>query len=183
MTDKDAPTTRTGLLARELRRMPIARQLLPMEAGCGWPIPIVRDEKAYVKFVFFGYRPVHGKDVTAVVFPPSHTVTLDWITGRPVEFVNLRYNNPEPKLDWESQAGTFPHDAVAGSKSRYVADRQRAYELYDRLLNATAGGTAPASEDTAELAALLQKLVEPALAPYYEAIAPVFSQNFLRDSR
>jgi len=179
MTDDNAPTTRIAQLARELRRMPLGRQLIPMEAGLGWPIPIAAGEKAYVKFVFFGYQPVRGKDVTALVFPPSHTVTLDWVTGRPVEFVNLRYRNPDPQLDWTSQAGTFPHEAVGDSKSQYVANRQRAYELYDRLLNATAEGTPFPDDETAELSTLLRTLVEPDLLPYYAAIGPAFSQNFL----
>jgi hypothetical protein len=162
-----------------------------MEAGIGWPIPIQRrhpdDDPAapprmYLKLVCFRYERASGEEretATAVVYPPHTTITLDWKTGRPVEYVDLNYLNPAPELDWKERVGTFPHEAVQGPTSKYLADKARLFELYDALSAALEAGSAPPPDWQDEFSGLLSRLIEPGLVPYYRAIAPKFCERFL----
>lgn len=175
---KPEPATRTGKLGAAVRRMPIARQVIPMEAMLGWPIPIGRNGRQYVKFPFVGMRPVRQPGVTALLFPPVATITVDWVTGRPVEYADLTYQRPNPELDWTAQAGTFPHPGVQGKVGDYLAAKDRLFELTDTVLDAGARGQGVPGAVASEYVALLAKLVEPDLVPFYRAIAPRFTERF-----
>lgn len=171
---KPEPSTRTGKLAVAVRRMPIVRQLIPMEAMLGWPIPVARRDGTAVKFPFVGMQHVRRDGVSAELFPPLASITLDWSTGRPVEYVDLRWQRPGGDLPWAGVAAQFPHEAVRGPIADYLAKKERLYALTDAVLEAASAGRGVPGAEVTEYRELLATLVEPGLLPYYRAIAPKF---------
>ncbi|WP_298798349.1 hypothetical protein [uncultured Pseudonocardia sp.] len=180
----DGPTSRTAGLMSGLRSMPLFRQVVPMEALVGWPIPARHNPgwdgrtAVYLKFPLYGYhRPARRGEPTRLL-PPFAMLTLNWANGAPVEFVDFRYSRPWPITATPPVIGEFPHAAVRElSGGDYLAARVRLAELYDGLFESLGDGSGFDGE--AELADLLGRLLEPCLAPYYRMIAPRFAERFL----
>jgi len=173
-------TSRMEELMTSIRKTPLFRQLVPQEAGIGWPIPLRKaGKKMYVILPFFGLaRP---KDESrAALYPPFATLTVNWSNQMPVEYVNLRFRNPWPEGQWEGQVGTFPHSAVARlTVAQYQEKRRELLAMYDELMGLLAQGSAIAPEWRAHFGQLLRLLVEPGLEPYYRALGPKFFDHFL----
>src|SRR3712207_2891537 len=67
--------SRTEALLREVRQTPLFRQLVPMEAGIGWPIPVRRvdgegQRRVYLRLPLYGYRPTPVRGQSAILYPP-----------------------------------------------------------------------------------------------------------------
>ncbi|MGK5529773.1 hypothetical protein [Streptomyces sp. URMC 129] len=176
----------TGRLMRDLRRMPLFRQLVPMEAFLAWPAPLrrpgPRDRPAVLlRFPLFGGRRAPG-GTGLLLHPPFATLTVDRRTRRITEYTDLRYTRPRP---WPmpgtpGPVGTFPRpDAPWTTVGDYLADVERLLLGYDALLHALDEGRALPEPDAATFAGLLGRLVEPGLAPYLRALAPAFFSRFL----
>jgi hypothetical protein len=171
--------SRTEQLVKDIRKLPIFQQLIPMEAGIGWPIPVRKEGQLYVKLLFFGQSRAEGRQGVAL-FPPLATMTLNWKNGVVVEYVNLRFQNPAPELNWQDRAGIFPHLAVKQmSVSEYKQKRQELYAMYDSLLDTLDRGGSRSPEEDRKFAELFTMLLEPSLTPYYRAIAGKFVDSFL----
>lgn len=164
---------------RDLRKWPIFRQLIPQEAGIGWPMPVRKAKNVYVTFAFFGM--VSQKDVQQTsLFPPFATLTINWQNQVPVEYVSLRFRNPWPEGNWEEQAGIFPHPAVAHlSVGQYEQKREKLLAMYDDMLVTLAQGSIFAPEWKVTFGDLLRTLIEPGLEPFYRVLAPKFFDHFL----
>jgi hypothetical protein len=176
---QDSNKSRTESLFKGIRNMPLFKQLIPMESGIGWPIPVRRDGKVYLKFLFFGQSSTGEKGKIALT-PPFATLTLNWANAVPVEYIDLRFQNPAPDLIWEGQVGIFPHQAVERIPiNTYIQKRQELFALYDDLFNALAKGDSRTADQDAEFAHLFSTLLESPLIPYYRAIAPKFIDRFL----
>ena len=162
-----------------IRKMPLFRQLVPAEAGIGWPIPLRKTNKIYVTFPFFGMTSRAEKGQTTL-YPPFATLTLDWTMQIPVEYVSLRFANPWPEGDWENTAGRFPHPAIADlTVGEYKAKRQELLTMYDEMLIRLAQNQSFPVEWKSRFSTLLRLLMEPSLEPYYRALAPKFFDRFL----
>jgi hypothetical protein len=173
---------RTETLMRELRGTPLFRQLVPMEAGIGWPIPVRKGDgvpMVCLRLARFGFRPTAERGKGAVLYPPFATVTLRWDTGRPVEYVDLGYSRPWPPDPDPQPVGTFPHEAVRGSRGAYLADRRRLLACYDELFDRLARREGFDAAWVEEFGGLLRRLVEPGLEPYYRILGPSFFDRFL----
>ncbi|MVO88062.1 hypothetical protein GPA10_25720 [Streptomyces sp. p1417] len=187
----DAPGTpgvpRSEALCREFRRTRAFRQLVPMEAGIGWPlpVPVVQDgaPQVYVRLPLFALRPdpAGGADL----FPPFATAALNWSTRRLVEYTDLRFKEPHrSRTEWSRPVGRFPHPAVAGlTNAAYRDMRSRLFHLYDELFDGLARGREPGSTWSGEFSGLLSQLVEPSLTPYYRQLAPKFLRRHLPEDR
>lgn len=172
-------TSRTAALMRAVRQLPAFRQLIPQEAGVGWPLPLRRDRQVYLILPFFGLAPGLPGEPRAL-FPPFASMTFAWANGRLVEYTDLRFRNPWPEGRWDEQAGLFPHPAVAGLSARQYADqRDELLALYDELFDRLASGAAFSTSFTAEFSRRLRLLVEPELLPFYRSLAPRFFERFL----
>jgi hypothetical protein len=172
-------SSRTARLMNDVRKTPVFRQLIPLEAGIGWPIPLRRAGKVCVILPFFGMGPALGSSVTAL-YPPFSTLTLEWSNQRVVEYVDLRFKNPWPEGEWEREAGTFPNGEVSSlTVNQYREKRGELLALYDELFGMLAANTPFSEEWTGRFSALLRLLLEPPLEPYYRAIGPKFFQRFL----
>ncbi len=170
--------TRTEQLLRSVRRMPLFRQLVPMEAGIGWPLPFRKDGQVYVTLLFYGYKRLAGGG--ASLYPPLATLSLAWRNQLPVEYVNLRFRSPALGLESDKEIGTFPHPAVADlSRGEYLRQRHELLAMYDELFHGLETGAAQPPGWHDGFARLLAALLEPALEPYYRAIAPRFLEQFV----
>lgn len=176
MADRSA--TRTGQLMAGVRAMPLFTQLCPERTQVGWPIP-VRRGAVYLRLPLCTFEPVAGRG--SALFAPFATLTVDWATGRPVEYADLRYTRPWPPGTADTPVGMFPHPGVRASLAGYQADRERLLAGYDGVVGALAGG--PAYGDPAGFGSLLRRLLEPDLEPYYRALGPKFFDRFLGPGR
>ncbi|MBE9224111.1 hypothetical protein IQ264_01310 [Phormidium sp. LEGE 05292] len=171
-------TRKIERLIEDIRKTPIFRQLIPMEAQIGWPIPLRRESKVYVTLVFFGANS-RSKGET-VLFPPFAKITLDWSNQIPVEYVNLRFQNPWKEGNWEAEVGIFPHSAIAQiTVAEYQKKRQELLAMYDEMLDKLAQGGSFLPDWKTRFKELLRLLMEPPLEPYYRAIDAKFFDHFL----
>ncbi len=172
----------TAKLIKLVRAMPLAQQLIPMEALSGWPMPLRRGSKVYVHLPFIGANQTKDKSGMAL-FPPFALVTVDWSNGLPVQYLNLRFQHPWPEGYWDNQAGTFPHPEIAQlPKTEYVSKCQELLAMYDHLLNSLVKREAFTPEWKTRFSESLRLLMEPGLEPYYRALSPKFFQTFLPQS-
>jgi len=176
-------TSRTEILMKQVRSSPMGRQLVPLEAGTGWPMPSRQATKLFVKLPFYGFR--RGKKAGEThLTPPFAIITVDWSNGLPVEYLNLQVRSPDPKLDWNGRVvGMFPHPSIAGLKlSEYKKQRCALLKMYDELFDTLIlrKGLPKFWENL--FSERLGRLMEPSLLPYYEAMEPDFFAKFLAAS-
>lgn len=164
---------------QELRKTPIYRQVIPMEAQIGWPIPTRRQRRVYVTFPFFGIEYIPAIKESKI-YPPFATCTFDWASQTLVEYADLRYRNLWPDLDWNISPGSFPHLAVAEfSVGQYNELRSTLLGMYDHLLETLSQRKALAAEWKTEFSLLLRILMEPSLESFYRTLGPTFFETFL----
>jgi hypothetical protein len=167
-------------LRGDLRRMPLFRQLVPMEAGIGWPVPLRREGKVYLTFPLFSFGVGRGEVARIELRPPFAAVTLSWATGRPVKYVTFAFERPWQDGASNEPAGVFPHEAVRDfTIETYRRHTAELFALYDALCASLAGEGAFGAEQGARFSELLRLLVEPPLEPYYRALGPKFFERFL----
>jgi len=165
-------------LMADVRKMPLFRQLVPMEAGVGWPIPLRKGGKVYVIFPFFGFGRTASQNKT-VLSPPFATLTVTWSNWVVVEYVNLRFRHPWPEGQWEEQVGEFPHEAVAHlTVQQYREKRHELLTMYDEMLDRLEQGDTFDPAWQTRFGQLLRLLMEPSLEPYYRALGPKFFSHF-----
>lgn len=170
---------RTEQLTRDVRKMPLFRQLVPQEAGVGWPMPFRKANGVYVTLLFFGYGQDPDSGSTAV-YPPFSMVTVDWANWRAMEYLDLRYRHPWPDDQCTARAGTFPHQAVAGlSVAEYRERRTEMFSAYDEILGHLVSGTEVPADLGMRFGERLRVLMEPGLELYYRALSPQFFGRFL----
>ena len=175
-----AAGSKTERLLAELRSAPLFRQLVPMEAGIGWPIPLRREGKVYLTLPFFGFGVARSEGKRIELHPPFASITLNWSTGRPVKYVSFAFERPWPQTPGTEPVGVFPHDAVRGlSVAAYSEKRSALLAMYDELFESLAGQSTLSMEWNARFSAALRMLVEPSLEPYYRALGEKFFERFL----
>ncbi|MBL3526344.1 MAG: hypothetical protein JMN27_07980 [gamma proteobacterium endosymbiont of Lamellibrachia anaximandri] len=170
---------RTSALLERLRKTPWFQQLIPAEAGIGWPIPLRRNGKVYMRIPFFGFSPTSEKGKTAL-FPPFALVTLDWASLVPAEYVNLQFRNPWPDVEWGKPVGHFPHESVASlAVGEYKEKRKELLELYNELFDKLSQGSDFSEEWNHRFSTTLNILMEPSLEPYYRTLGKNFFNHYL----
>jgi hypothetical protein len=180
MTDPDRRMGRTEQLLHEVRRMPLFRQVIPGEAGLGWPLPVRRSGRAYAVLPVFGMP--RNKDGRIELFAPFAVLTLDWQSHMPVKYVDLKFETPTGFPDSTANApiGAFPHPAIESwTVQKYQDARVELLALYDELFDALRTRTTMSRESVQRFGELLRVMAEPSLEPYYRALAPGFCAEFL----
>jgi hypothetical protein len=173
-----ASTGKIEQLMQDIRKTPIFRQLIPMEAQIGWPIPLRREGKVYVTLPFFGSSTkTPGK---TILFPPFAKMTLEWSTLLIVEYVNFRFQNPFSEVKWEQPIGTFPHPAVTNmTVEEYQAKRHELLIMYDEMLEHLLKGQNLSPDWNQKFSQILRLMMEPDLETYYQALGAKFFGRFL----
>lgn len=167
--------SRTSALLRGIRTTAAFRQLIPQEAGVGWPLPQRRDGRVQLLLPFFGMpRP---KERGAVpLHPPFATMTIDWKTARVVNYRDLASEGL-----WETRepVGTFPHVEIAELRRRdYLDRRERLLAMYDEMCTRLETNDQFEPSWTGAFSAHLSTLIEPSLLPYYQQLSGGFIQRF-----
>jgi hypothetical protein len=183
-TVEEQASSRTGTLLHKLRRTPLFRHLVPMEALMGWPIPVRRlapgGMSVYLQLLLYGQQRPARRGEPTTLLAPFAVVTLERERGIPVEWADARFRNlgavpGEP-------VGSFPHDAVRDLPLReYLARRAELLGLYDELFDAMAADTE--FLEYQRFVDLLAMLVEPPLLPAYRALSPRFVEQFAGPDR
>jgi hypothetical protein len=155
-------------LLHDVRRSALFRERVAMEAGIGWPIPGRRATAVHLRLPVFGFHHDRGE---TILYPPFGVLGVDYRTGVPTDYRELRYTGPLTPV------GTFPHAAVRGPAGNYIRDRARLLARYDELCDALSEGTAFAAKR--EFGELLGRLVEPGLLPHYRALGREFYEQFI----
>ena len=170
------PSSRTAALMRGIRTTAAFRQLVPMEAGVGHPLPERRDGRVQLVLPFFGMPRARERGAVPL-HPPFATMTLDWHTAR---VVNYRDLTTEGLWDTHEPVGTFPHDAVAAMRrSEYLDHRERLYAMYDEMFPRLETNDQFEPSWTEAFSAHFGTLMEPSLLPYYRRLGSGFIQRFL----
>jgi hypothetical protein len=178
MTNTQPQLGKTEQLMKDVRTMSIFQQLIPLEAAIGWPIPLRKDGKVYIILPFYGCTA--QKQGQTLLFPPFATLTIDWRNLVPVEYVNLRFRNSAPELNWAEQVGTFPHPEIAqATKKEYLEKRHELLAMYDEMFDSLAQNTVLSPAWEQQFREHLHFLIEPALAPYYRVLGSKFFERFL----
>lgn len=163
----------------EIPKTPIYRQVIPMEAQIGWPIPSRRKKRVYVTFPFFSLEHIPTNQESKL-YPPFATFTYDWTTQTIVEYVSLRYSNLWQDIDWTVSPGSFPHSAVAEfSIGQYHDLLTKLLTMYDHLLEMLSRNKALTPDWKTEFSLLLRILMEPSLETFYRTLGPNFFETFL----
>ncbi len=167
-------------LIEEVHKMPIYRQLIPLEAQVGWLIPLRRKKRVFVMLPFFSIERIPTSQETRL-YPPFAAITLDWSNQVPVEYVDLRFRHPwSQETDWTQSVGVFPHPAIAQfSIGQYGELRKKLLTMYDHLMETLNKNKALSSDWEKEFSFLLRILMEPSLEPYYRTLGQNFFEKFL----
>lgn len=169
-------TSRTSALMRGIRTTAAFRQLVPQEAGIGWPLPERHNGTVRLVLPFFGMARAKERGEVPV-HAPFATMTLDWLTARPIGYRDLVAEGL-----WETRdaISKFPHAAVAGlRRGEYLDRRERLLAMYDELLARleTHDIFEPAWIDA--FSHHLTTLLDPAFVPYYRQLGSGFVDRFI----
>lgn len=177
ITTQETGESRTSALMHGIRRTPLFRQLVPQEAGIGWPLPSRRHDRVYATLPFCGMSRRRDEPGRWDLYPPFATLTVDWANGKVVAYRHLGYEQLwKPP---EGPVGTFPHSPETASKERYIERRAELLAAYDELFETLAGGGTFGDGWSARFSNLLSELIEPSLKPFYRVLAPKFVGRFL----
>ena len=180
-THNTTTSSRTEALMKGVRQTGLFHDLVPMEAGIGWPIPSRSRSsgRAILTLPFFGMSPTVDRGVTAL-FAPFSGITLDWLNGRPVQYVDYRFRSAWANIDFSRPVGVFPHDAVRNlTRKEYLEKRAELLLRYDALMDTLAAGGELPPFWIKEFAEALKLLIEPGLLRFYAKLGPTFYEKFL----
>jgi hypothetical protein len=164
--------SRIAALMDGLRRTPIGRELMPMEAAVACPIPYRTQGKTYVILPF--YTRVPAQSGHYAVFPWTAAFTFDWLTQQLVEYQDFRF-----KSAWTADAFSEPLTFVPSFGPEQVERSLQLFSMYDQLLdNLSLQGELPPFW-MPMFKELLREFVVPEHHGYYRHAAPKFYERFL----
>jgi hypothetical protein len=174
-------SSKTDTLFKRIRNGGMFRELVPMEASNGLPIPLRKGNVVYAILPFYTYTPADPQQGNKIVlFPPFVSITVNWTTKVPVEYVDFRFRSPAPELNWEQAAGLFPPAGMENMSVReYEQQKRELMVMYDELFETLAQQGSFSPDWNERFSRLLRLMLEPCLEPYYRALSPKFFENFL----
>ena len=167
------PTVRTAWHA--LRRNPVVRATVPIEARFTPPIPVVDGKQVALEALAYGATKVPGEH--AKLFRPRVRVAIGYPDGRCLRYEDFAYEDRYPGVPFDEPLGVFPHSAVAKwAVSEFRRAEERLLELTERLIVSMRDGHADESA-WAEAAVLWAAILPPFLRGY---VTPLNSEFFGR---
>ena len=150
---------------------------MPLGYTCGYPVITVKHARACAVLPFLKYKVTGAVDKTQV-FPIRFLVTYSVKDGVITAFEDLQENPAFEGVDFNEPVGLFRHDAIKElSKSEYKEKQQELYAMYDRFTEAVVAGEDYPAGELEKFHALLSKMTEPSLKPFYRALYPAFYAN------
>ncbi len=147
---------------------------MPLGYTNGYPILTVKNARVCAVIPYLKYKVTGIKDKTEV-YPIRYLVTYSVKDGVITAFEDLKENKLFAEADFSKPVGLFRHDSIKDlGKTEYKEKQAELYEMYDSFAAAMIeGGEYPAAK-LKEFRALLSKMLEPSLKPFYEALYPAF---------
>ncbi|MGV3719407.1 MAG: hypothetical protein ACO1SX_00740 [Actinomycetota bacterium] len=166
-------------LAERVRRHPVRRDWIPLEYRTSWWVPILSPENGRLYLTAFFYPVVAGPGEPSRVGRPQLQCTLDPTVGQFVEVVDCSLRDFAAHLPPDPVVGTLtPELAPAQTAEGWDRLRSELYEAYDPLLPVAFRDPADLSKAQQEAVVrfrqVFERVVEPFLRPYYEALNPAF---------
>lgn len=153
--------------------------LMPMGYSYGLPILQIRNERLCLAIPYLKYKATGEVDKT-LVYPIHYEVTVALPVVKPVEFIDLQYDERFAKIDFSAPIGYFRHEAIKHlSKKEYEAARDELFACYDKVIDALLNGTDYSEADETRMKELIQMLVEPCTLPIYKALDEDFYNKYM----
>jgi hypothetical protein len=147
---------------------------IPEQSRQSLPVPVRASEGFHVAFL---YSPSQALPNETRLAPPHFVALLDPVTGK---LAGVRHVTPQTfgqAHEPDALIGTFKL-APGTDYKEYLAERERLFRLYERLVPEWAGHASTARQDLRPLAAeflrLFSLLSEPPLEPYYNSLGAEF---------
>lgn len=169
--------TRIEATLRHFRVSRAGRVLVPMEASFSLPVPFIKHDRKFLTVLVYGTSQDPAGNGLIINAPPA-AITVSFPDGGLARYedIGLLKTLGERTPESGTHIGLFPHPTLAGLKpSGYAEKRRGLFRLTEMILES---GQMP--EEYAQFWCLM---MEPALAPYYWAIAPRFLREILGDKR
>ncbi|MCX7745509.1 MAG: hypothetical protein N2645_01265 [Clostridia bacterium] len=170
--------TKIEQLIKQTRNSEIFRKNVPMEASTGFPIPLRKAGQTFIILPYFTLIRKMNEGIFA--FPITSAITIEWPTGKLVNYQDLRKVETWKGVVWDRPVGKIPHEAIVGLTYRDVMEkRKELMSMYDQMFDKLTEGSAFSPEWEERFSSLLRLLMEPFLEKYYRAISPKFFEYFL----
>jgi hypothetical protein len=166
-------------LAERVRQHPVRQSWIPLEYRTSWWVPVYRPDVGRLYLAAFFYPVMARPGEPSRVGRPQLHCTLDPTTGQFVEVTDCSFRDFASRLPPDPVVGVLtPEQAPAHSTEGWDRLRGELYGAYDALLPAAFRDLAELTEAQQEAVArfreVFERVVEPFLRPYYEALNPAF---------
>lgn len=152
---------------------------MPMGYSYGLPILQIVNDRLCMAVPYLKYKATGVPDKN-YVFPIRYVVTLVLPEVKPVEFIDLKFDELFVKVDFDAPIGLFRHEAVKHlSKKEYKAKRDELFVCYDKVIEALLNEEEYSEEDESHMRELIQMLVEPCLLPIYKVLDEDFYNKYM----
>jgi hypothetical protein len=149
---------------------------LPVETHQSYAIPLVRDGKLRLRFLFA--PSIVKPNAGLLLQPPSHVLEIDGHTGSLIELRAVTPRDFEQADDPQTVIGRWDMLPDGRTPEQFLDMQGRLYTLYDALVPAFAAGRKPGVEARAkqarEFLTLFPMVTEQPLQPYYRVAAAEF---------
>lgn len=152
-----------------------------MSMGYTYGLPILQivNDRLCLAIPYLKYKAT-GEVDKSYVFPIRYMVTLVLPEVKPIEFIDLKFDELFVKVDFEKPIGLFRHEAIKHlNKKEYEAKRTELFDCYDKVIDSLINGTEYTDDDDKKMADLIKMLVEPSLLPIYKAIDENFYNKYM----
>jgi len=169
-------TSRIEELYIRTRNHPISRHLIPLESTFSYPVPSLRDNHAYLRFMVY-QRGRAPKNQPRPVYRPYIHLSIEYPSGRVVEYADLRFTEGAPESPTAELVGQGPSRAAASLDfSEVIALRADLYTAIESVIPLIGHVELAPAEAACVVAVrdLYAALIEPCLVPFYESLAPFF---------
>ena len=188
----------TGFM-RLLGKNTVIRSMIPLGFQAGAPAIRTENGRVFVIVPYARFKTTGDIDNT-LVYPILYTATFEALQpaeppenfakaakpgkeifpGKLVAFNTLSYMPECGNMDFDKPVGTFRHEAVKKySKEEYIAQIQKMYAAYDKVIHAYFAGQEPEISDKMQMKTLLNELIVPEQKNMYRFVDAAFYDLYL----
>lgn len=169
-------TSQVEQVHTETRNHPICRHLVPMESILSFPVPARREGRVYLRFHIYQRGPA-PQGQPRPIYRPHARLSVEYPTGRPVEYVDLLFAEGAPATPSSEVVGAGLNPALVElSFPEVIAKRSALFEALEAIVPLLGRESLTAEErgKVADGRTLWESVVEPGLQPFYRALNPAF---------
>ena len=163
-------------LIKKVKQSPIAKELIPMEFGSGWPIISIRKGKIAISIPY--YKVILCENEKTELYPLYYLITVVLPNYEIIEFSNLKFDKRFSQVDFSAVAGYFRHEGIMNlNKSEYADEKQKLYDFYDELIFSISNSVTFKNEE--KMQELFSRLLEPGLSCFYKMLSNSFYERYM----